>query len=183
MGEASDYVPMALTKAFRDAQADEKFQGWLKMQDASMGIEFPIYDLPEVRDSMYTKESLAVAEQKLLALYDEHRAAFTGEENLHRTMRFAYYIGETYRQAFEGRWVAIPTRGPDGEVTGTQPGIQVPFREDFIRPVEQIRSALVRRSGKQINRVYGHAERDYNQWIEDGRPEVRYIGTLRENDD
>jgi hypothetical protein len=182
LGKASDYVPIQLTKAFREAQSDEKFQGWLKMQDAVMGIEFPIYDLPEVRDSMYTKESLAIVEEKLLSLYDNSRDAFDGEENVHRTMRFAYYIGETYRRAFEGTWVAIPTYDASGAITGTQPGIQVPFREDFIRPVEQVSFALIRRTGNQIGRVYGHAERDYNQWIEDGRPGVKFVGTLREDD-
>ena len=105
MGEASDYVPVALTKAFRDAQTDEKFRGWLKMQEASMGIEFPIYDLPEIRDSMYTKDSLPIVEQKLLDLYQDSRDAFIGEDHLHRTMRFVYYIGETYRRSFEGIWV------------------------------------------------------------------------------
>jgi hypothetical protein len=175
-------VPIQLTKEFREAQSDEKFQGWLKMQDAAMGIEFPIYDLPEVRDSMYTKESLAVVEEKLLDLFENAADAFNGAENLHRTMRFAYYIGETYRQAFEGTWVAIPTHAPSGEMTGTQPGIQVPFREDFIRPVEQLKLALIRRRGNQITRVFGYAERDYNQWLENGRPEVEYVGTLREND-
>lgn len=182
MGKASDYVPMQLTKAFREAQSDEKFHGWVKMQDAAMGIEFPIYDLPEVRDSMYTKESLAVVEEKLLGLYGTAKDAFDGEENVHRTMRFAYYIGETYRQAFEGTWVAIPTHDSSGKATGTQPGIQVPFREDFIRPVEQIRLALIRRTGNQITGVYGHAERDYNKWIEEGRPDVEFVGTLREDD-
>ncbi|MFL6084049.1 MAG: hypothetical protein ACJ74F_12745 [Mycobacterium sp.] len=53
---------MQLTKAFREAQTDEKFQSWLKMQDAVMGIEFPIYDVPEIRDQMYTKGSLAIVE-------------------------------------------------------------------------------------------------------------------------
>jgi len=27
-----------------------------------MGIEFPIYDVPEIRDQMYTKGSLAIVE-------------------------------------------------------------------------------------------------------------------------
>lgn len=181
MGEASHYVPVVLTKVFRDAQTDEKFQGWLKMQEASMGIEFPIYDLPEICDSMYTKDSLPIVEQKLLDLYQDSRVAFIGEDNLHRTMRLVYYIGETYRRCFEGIWVAIPTNGSDGEGGGTQPGIQLPFRESFITPAQQLKVALIKRTGTHISRVYGHAERDYSQWIEDDRPEVQYIGTLRES--
>lgn len=33
----------------------------------------------------------------------------------------------------------------------------------------------MRRTGKQINRVYGHAERDYNQWIEDGDLVTKWV--------
>lgn len=126
MGKTFDYVPVQLTKAFREAQADEKFQGWLKMQEAAMGIEFPIYDLPEVRDSMFTKDSLATVEAKLTELYDSNQAAYDGEENVHRTMRYVYYIGETFRRAFEGTWVAIPP-GEDSRREALLPGIDLPF--------------------------------------------------------
>ncbi|WP_049924823.1 hypothetical protein [Mycolicibacterium septicum] len=110
MGSTFNYVPIQLTKAFRDAQSDEKFQGWLKMQEAAVGIEFPINNLPEARDSMFTKDILSLAEAKLTDLYASNRAAYAGDENIHRTMRFVYYIGETFRRAFEGTWVAIPSR-------------------------------------------------------------------------
>jgi hypothetical protein len=53
-------VPIQLTKAFREARTDEKFQGWLKMQDAAMGIVFPIEDAPEVRDSVFTEASFGI---------------------------------------------------------------------------------------------------------------------------
>jgi len=68
MGNTFDYIPVQLTKAIREAQADEKFQGWLTMQDAAVDIEFFIDDLPEVRDSMHTANSLEIAEAKLTAL-------------------------------------------------------------------------------------------------------------------
>ncbi|MFL6084050.1 MAG: hypothetical protein ACJ74F_12750 [Mycobacterium sp.] len=29
-------------------------------------------------------------------------------DHVHTTMRFVYYIGETFRRAFEGMWVALP---------------------------------------------------------------------------
>lgn len=182
MGKVSDYVPIALTRAFREAQTDEKFQGWLKMQEAAVGIVFPIEDVPGVRDSMFTKDSLSIVEAKLLELYDNHQDAFDGDDNVHRTMRFAYYIGETYRDAFEGTWVAIPQFDKAGNGAGVQPGIQLPFREDFTRPLQQITFALVRRTGEEITRVFGYAQRDYEEWIEKGRPDVEYIGTLRETD-
>jgi hypothetical protein len=51
-------------------------QGWLKMQEAVMGIEFPIYDLPEIRDAMFTKESLASIEANLIELYPDEDAAY-----------------------------------------------------------------------------------------------------------
>jgi hypothetical protein len=182
MGSTFNYVPIQLTKAFRDAQSDEKFQGWLKMQDAAMGIEFPINDLPEARDSMLTKDSLALAEAKLTDLYDNNRAAYAGDENVHRTMRFVYYIGETLRRAFEGTWVAIPPQENASEQGAPLPGIDVPFREGFIQPTQLIGFALTRRSGIEITRVYGHMERAYNKWQEAGRPERTFRGTLREND-
>ncbi|BBZ54217.1 hypothetical protein [Mycolicibacterium phocaicum] len=96
MGESFDYVPTQLTRAFRDAQSNEQFLGWLKMQEAVMEIEFPYYDLPEIREQMYTEASLAIVEQKLLGLYDNHRSAFS-LENVHTTMRYVYYVGETFR--------------------------------------------------------------------------------------
>ena len=177
---ASDYVPIALTRAFREAQADEAFQGWLEMQQAVMGIEFPTDDLPEVRDRMFAKDSLAILEEKLLLLYGSVREALAVDAGVHRTMRYAYYIGETYRRAFEGTWVAISTRKADTVSAGTQPGIELPFRESFVLPVQQIRLALIRRTGSQITRTFDHAERDYASWIEKGRPPVDYVGTLRE---
>lgn len=65
MGKALDYVPTQLTTAFRDAQASEEFQDWLKMQGAVMDIEFPFEDVPEVRDKMFEKDSLNLIEAKL----------------------------------------------------------------------------------------------------------------------
>jgi hypothetical protein len=182
MGETFNYVPTQLTKAFRDAQADEKFQGWLKMQEAVMGIEFPIYDLPEVRDSLFTKASLAVVEAKLTELYDSNRAAYTGDENVHSTMRYVYYVGKTFRRAFEGTWVAIPSQGDESERQGLLPGIDLPFREGLVRPTQLIHFALTRRSGIEITRVYGHMERAYNKWLEAGKPPRTYRGTLRDDD-
>lgn len=178
---ASDYVPVALTRAFREAQSDEKFQSWLKMQEASMGIEFPIEDVPEVRDSMFTKDSLAVVESKLLTLYGAAGEAFASEDNVHRTMRYVYYVGETYRRSFEGTWVAIPTESGDTGFAGTQPGIQLPFREAFVLPAQQVKLALIKRTGNQISRTFGHAERDYRKWVDDERPPITYVGTLRED--
>lgn len=39
------------------------------MQEAAMGIEFPIDDCPKIRDQMYTKDSLTVVETKLIELW------------------------------------------------------------------------------------------------------------------
>ncbi|MCV7100895.1 MULTISPECIES: hypothetical protein [Mycobacterium] len=180
MGKTYDYVPIQLTKAFREAQSDERFQGWLKMQEASMEIEFPIYDLPEIRDSMYTKESLETVEATLMELYPNESAAYAGDENLHRTMRYVYYIGETFRRAFEGTWVALPPSDPKRDVKLLRPAIDLPFRELFVQPMELIGMALNRRSGIEITRVYGHIQRAYSKWLDAGRPEREFRGTLRE---
>jgi len=67
--DLSVYVPVQLRRAFREAQSGEYFQGWLKMQEAVMEIEFPYEDLPEVRDQMFTRESLDIVEPKLMGLF------------------------------------------------------------------------------------------------------------------
>lgn len=159
MGSTFDYVPIQLTKAFREAQADEKFQGWLKMQESVMDIEFPIYDLPELRDSMFTKESLAVVETKLTELDDSNPAAYAGEENVHHTMRFVYYIGETFRPLVRRHLGRNPAPSRYSRTDALLPGIDLPFREGFVRPTQLVHFALTRRSGIEITRVYGHMER------------------------
>jgi hypothetical protein len=181
MGTGSlDFVPMQLTKAFREAQTDEKFQSWLKMQDAVMGIEFPIYDVPEIRDQMYTKGSLAIVENKLLELYPNHRVAFDSD-HVHTTMRFVYYIGETFRRAFEGMWVALPRLSKPTEPP-VKAAVDFPMREAYIEPAGLVKIAVNRRNTDEITRVYGYAERDYAKWINAGRPERTYLGRLREDD-
>lgn len=181
MGEAHDVVPMQLTKNFRRVQSDPNFRSWLEMQDAVMNIEFPVFDLPEVGDRMYAPETLAVAEQKLLELYPDARTAFTGRA-VHTTTRYAYYVGETFRRAFEGIWIALPSRAnPDGHPAGS--AIDFPMREAIVDPVDLVKLALVRRTGAEITRVYGYAERDHRRWVDAGRPERTFVGTLREDDD
>lgn len=188
MGKSSDYVPVRLTRAYRDAQENEFFLGWLKMQEAVMNIEFPYFDLPEVKDHMFTGDSLRIVENKLLDLYSDPRVAFAGEENLHRTMRYVYYIGETYRRAFEGTWVVLPEvetkgkkRAGDSEPAMT-PAVDLPFNELFTNPMQQISMALSRRTGTEITAIFQFAAEDYAQWVQDGRPERVFRGTLREDD-
>jgi hypothetical protein len=180
MGSTFDYIPVRLTKAYREAQADEKFQGWLKMQEAAVDIEFIIDDLPEVRDRMYTKESLETAEAKLIELYPDEQAAYQGDENIHRTMRYVFYIGETFRQAFEGTWVALPVEGPKPKPAASRPAIDLPFSEDFISPSDLVGLALYHRTGTEISFVYGRMAKLYNKWLDDGRPDREFRGTLRE---
>lgn len=173
MGKSFDYVPTQLTKAFREAQSNEQFQGWLKMQEAVMEIEFPYYDLPDVRETMFTKDSLAIVEQKLLGLYDNHRSAFA-PDNIHTTMRYAYYVGETFRRACEGDWVNVPIA--DDFI----PAIDFPMREAMIRPADLIKGAVNRRGGSDLITIFGLAERDYREWVDAGRPARTFLGSLRE---
>lgn len=179
MGSTFDYVPVRLTKAFRDAQADESFLGWLKMQDAVMDIEFPYFDVPEIRGIMFTKASLDVVESKLIARYPNTRAAFDGADNLHSTMRFVYYVGETYRRAFEGTWAVLP---PSDQQPAPMPAVDLPCKETFTVPMTQIGMALGRRTGTDISLSFGLTERLFTKWVADGRPERVYRGTLREGD-
>jgi hypothetical protein len=181
VGKRFDYVPTQLTKAFRKAQSDEKFQGWLKMQEAIMDIEFPIYDLPEVADEMFTKDSLEKAEAKLLELYPDDRAAYATDDDIDRTMRYVYYVGETFRQALDGVWVALPPNDPKKNKEALEPAIDLPFSEAFIQPTVLVRFALNRRTGNEIVTVFANMERVYRQWVDDGRPERVFRGTLRED--
>lgn len=181
MGMVRDSVPMQLSKVFRKVQHDPNFRGWLKMQEAVMEIEFPYTDLPEVRDQMFTKDSLPVVEQKLLELYPDRRSTLATDSAVHTTMRYAYYIGETYRRAFDAVWVAIPHHiDPDLPPRGF--AIDFPMREGMTDPLQQLQMAVTRRTGNEITRVYGYAERSYNEWIANGKPERTFIGTLREED-
>lgn len=180
MGKTFDYVPVRLTEAYQKAQSDEKFHSWLKMQEASMRIEFPIEDLPEIRDSMYSKDSLETVETKLIELYPDNRTANQGDENIHRTMRYVFYVGETFRQAFEGTWVALPPQDPPPKSAALRPAVDLPFIEAFVQPLDLVKVALNRRSGTEITFVYGRMEKLHNKWVEEGRPEREFRGTLRE---
>lgn len=182
MGSTFDYVPVQLTKAFREAQTDENFQGWLKMQEAVMEIEFPIYDLPDIRDQMFTKDSLAIVEAKLVDLYANERAAYASKDDLTLTMRFVYYIGETFRRALDATWVALPPRNKEASPHALKPAIDLPFSEAFVQPLDLVGMALNRRSGIEITRVFGHMERAHAKWVEAGKPPRTYRGTLREVD-
>jgi hypothetical protein len=182
MGSTFDYVPVRLTKAYREAQADEKFQGWLKMQEAAVDIEFIIEDLPEIRDSMYTEDSLETVEATLIELYPDDRTAYEGDENIHRTMRYVFYIGETFRRAFEGTWAALPADGPKSKPAASRPAIDLPFGEGFILPSDLIGLALYHRSGTEITFVFGRMGKLHAKWVDEGRPERVFRGTLREDD-
>lgn len=176
MGSTHNYIPVRTTRRYREAQTDEKFQGWLKMQSAAMEIVFPIQDVPELRDQMFTPDSLALVESKLLETFSSEEEAFTGDVSL--TMRYVYYVGETFRRHLEGEWCSILKKKPDG---ATVPGIDGPYSEGFINPADLIGIALVRRTGNEISDVFGFQRRRYDQWVSDGRPERTFRGTLRED--
>lgn len=188
MAKSVNYIPIRTTRAYQEAQNDEFFVGWLRMQEAVMEIEFPYVDCPEVLDQMYAKETLPVIEAKLLDLYANSRAAVAGEENLHRTMRYVYYLGEVFRRAFDGTWVALPEIDALGKRVdpesgpALQPAVDLPFRETFVTPLRQISLAIGRRSGKELATNFMLTERPYNKWVADGRPELVVPGTLREKD-
>lgn len=177
MAKSVDYVPVRLTRRYREAQDNEKFRSWLTMQSSVMEIVFPIHDVPALRGTMFTEEGLQIAESELLARFDDEASAYS-DDNLTLAMRFVYFIGETFRRHFEGEWVAVPRDESRGG--GALQAVDVPFREGFVDPLDLMGIALVRRSGKEISRVFGYAKRDHNKWIVDGRPERVFRGTLRE---
>ncbi|MCP2290042.1 hypothetical protein [Nocardia amikacinitolerans] len=150
-------------------QSDEKFQSWLRMQDAAMDIEFSIFDVPEVNGHMYTREGLVVAERALLERFPDYRTAFSGE-NQKLAMRFVYFIGETFRRATEGKWFALP---PDPPKRGPQPLIDTEFSPILYNPMHLISFAFQRRTGKEIVTPYDYAVKDHQKWVEAGRPPRR----------
>ncbi|MGW4741727.1 hypothetical protein [Nocardia xishanensis] len=147
-------------------QNDEKFQSWLRMQDAAMDIEFSIFDAPEVNGHMYTREGLVIAEQVLLERFPDYRTVFT-EENQKLGMRFVYFIGETFRRAVEGNWFALP---PDPPRRGPLPLVDAEFRSPFFNPMRLMSFAFQRRTGKEIVTPYDNAVKKYKKWVDAGRP-------------
>ncbi|MGW3282473.1 hypothetical protein [Nocardia rhamnosiphila] len=107
---------------YQALQHDERFQSWLRMQEAAMDIEFTNYDVPELNGHPYTRQGLVIAEHQLLQRYTNLRDLLSAD-NLKIGMRFVYFIGETFRQAIEGTEVALPrTRtGPYSGRSSTPP--------------------------------------------------------------
>lgn len=111
MGEDLDQVPIRSTAEYRAAQSDEMFLSCLRTQEAAMDAQFGVYDAPQVRDMMFTGESLLPVEGRLLELYDRDRAAWSRAGSLHRTMRFVYYFGRCFGVRSTGRgWRLQPSR-------------------------------------------------------------------------
>lgn len=160
-------VPIRETSEYRELQKDQMFQSWLRMQDAAMELEFIIYDAPELRGNLYTREGLVIAERKALELFESERSAFT-DETVTLGMRFVYFIGETIRRATEGTWVALPPNPP--RRTGPTSAIDVGFSPAFYDPQDMLGIVLVRRTGTVLSRIFDFAVEDYQQWVGAGRP-------------
>ena len=157
-------IPLRQTDVFRAAQEDGGFRSWLAMQDAVMELEFIVSDVPELRNHLYTREGLVIAERVLLERY-RNRAEAYSSENFTVTSRFAYFIGETFRRATEGRWVALPqTKG------GALPGVDVEFRSGFFNANRLVNLVLIERTGTELSMVFDYAVRDYDEWMQAGRP-------------
>jgi hypothetical protein len=174
MCTANHSVALQLTDAFRRAQSDAQFRRWLTTQRAAMQDRFPVNDCPDVRHGMYGQSSLAIVGARLLQLYPDRRAAFN-RETIRTTMRYVYYVGETFRRAFDGTWVALPSLD-DVDAPPARVAVDYPMREGLIRPTELVLLALSRRTGEVITGVYRHAERDHAAWMCAGRPERTFTG-------
>ncbi len=158
--------PIRETVEYQEAQSDPRFQAWLKMQDAAIELEFIMFDVPELKPHLYTREGIVIAEQAALERFPEYREAFRGE-NLTLAMRFVYFIGETVRRHTEGSWVAVPQAPPK---SGAIQAIDVPFRSGFYAPVDMLQMALAQRTGDKIVTIFDHAIRAHQKWVDAGRP-------------
>ncbi len=178
MGEARNYIPIRTTARFREAQRDEAFLGWLKMQEAASYLTFIVDDIDLSADATFLEVSLPVVERAIVETFEGKGNFWMDEEFGPKAMRYVYYIGETFRKAFEGEWVSVPIER-DGRF-GADPAIDVPFAEDFLRPTRLFGFALDRKTGNELKKQYVIWNRDYTEWLDRGRPERVFDGTLRE---
>ncbi|MEV8236412.1 hypothetical protein AB0P23_14260 [Rhodococcus sp. NPDC077669] len=158
--------PIRETPEYQKAQTDERFQSWLRMQDAAIELEFIIFDVPELRGHLYTRDGIVIAEQAALERFPGHREAFTGD-NLKLAMRFVYFIGETFRRHTEGTWVAVPQASPK---TGALQAIDAPYSTGFYAPIDMLQMALAQRTGDKILKIFDYAVEDHQKWIAAGKP-------------
>ncbi|MGW5524656.1 hypothetical protein [Gordonia sp. NPDC003950] len=159
-----------------DAQSDARFISWLKMQEAAVPLVFTTDDVPELRVELYSPESIGFVEKSLLDTFNDESEFWRTDSSTARTMRFVYYIGECFRVAYEGSWVALPR--DDG--AGVVPVVDLPFRETFIDPIDLSGIAVVRRTGTEIAWVFARAGSSFEEWTDQGRPPTIPLGTLSE---
>ncbi|WP_139279775.1 hypothetical protein [Rhodococcoides yunnanense] len=158
--------PIRETPEYRDAQSDPRFTSWVTMQEAAIELEFIVADVPELKPHLYTREGIVLAEHAALERFPGWRDAFAGD-NLTVAMRFVYFIGETFRRATEGRWVAVPQAPPK---TGALQAIDVQYKSGFHNPADMLQMALAQRSGDRIVKVFDYAIEDHQKWVDAGRP-------------
>ncbi|MFI9536905.1 hypothetical protein ACIG56_27100 [Nocardia fusca] len=163
---AGKQAPIRDTPEYQAIQHDERFQSWLRMQEAAMDIEFTHYDVPELNGHLYTREGLAIAEHQLLQRYTNLRDLLSAD-NLKIGMRFVYFIGETFRRAVDGTWGALP---PNSERPTPRSVIDSPMWTAFHDPQHMISLALSRRTAKEITTIYDRAIKRHQKWIDAGRP-------------
>lgn len=138
------------------------------MQEASIPLEFLPTEIPELRpDSLYSPDSLPVLENSLVEHFPSEVALWSSDASTKRAMQYVYYIGEAFRRAFEGLWVAVPTAGDPTEAA--LPMVDLPFRETFVNPIDLIGICVVRRTGNEISRLFRYAANDYHDWVTEGR--------------
>nr|WP_245558249.1 hypothetical protein [Nocardia thailandica] len=153
------------TAAFAKRQADAGFRSWLLMQEAAMEIEFTVFDVPELSGCEYTREGLVIAEQQIMHRFD-NVSPFSAD-NRKLGNRFVYFLGETFRRSFEGRWVAVPPIPP---ATNPKVMIDVEFKSGFYNPRQMVTFVWKRRTGTELTWIYDFAQENYANWISRGRP-------------
>ncbi|WP_040834911.1 hypothetical protein [Nocardia brevicatena] len=159
--------PLREPPEYQASRHDEDFQSWLQMQEAAMETEFIRHDVPELDGHLYTREGLVIAEQQILLRYPTEHDMFS-EGNLEIGLRFFYAIGETFRRALDGTWVALPPNPP--ERPEPLAVIDSPMWTAFHDLQHMIGLAFNRRSGKEISWIYDRAVKRHQKWVDAGRP-------------
>jgi hypothetical protein len=151
-------------RAFDEAQQDEKFQSWVAMNESVLELEFDD-DVPDLPGRPWDERALDIAEAAALRLFDSPEDTFS-DGKAESAWRFVRFIGETFVEAFEGRWVNLPA----GKGTRQRVGVELPFRTMYLEPINLLTSAMGRRTGTEWSTVFRYAEEDYAAYREGGKP-------------
>jgi hypothetical protein len=145
--------------AFDAAQADEGFLAWVAMNEFILECEIDD-DIPGLPPRPWGADALRIAERRALDLVARKEETFD-EAHQEMSWRIVRFLGQTFVEAFEGRWVNVPPMGS----ASAEIAVELPFRNFYIEPMSLLTAAMKRRTGEEWARVFGYAEEDYKTYL------------------